>query len=383
MADGPKIPIARPWLGDEEAEAVRAPLQSGWVAQGPEVVSFESEFAAYVGARHACAVSSGTTALHAALLALGVGAGDEVITVSHSFIATANAIGYCGATPVFVDVEAQTYNINVELVEAAVTTRTRAILCVHQMGLPCDLAALVALAEKLDVPLIEDAACATGSEINWSGSWERIGRPRGRVACFSFHPRKLLTTGDGGMLTTDDTELDARFRSLRNHGMRTTAAGLEFAEVGRNWRLTDVQAAIGRVQLRKIPEMVRTRREQADRYRELLSGTSLMLPLEPSWARSNWQSYCVRLPEDVNQNDVITGLAEAGISSRPGIGNAHSTQAYRTAPWRCSCGRCDSTKADCLTQSELAHAGGLCLPIYHHLTEQDQERIAHRLTSLL
>ncbi len=383
MADSQKIPIARPWLGEEEAEAVKAPLRSGWVAQGPEVAAFEAEFAAYVGARHACAVSSGTTALHAALLALGVTAEDEVITVSHSFIATANAIGYCGATPVFVDVEPATFNMNPALVEAAVTDRTRAILCVHQIGMPSDLAALYMLAEQTGVPLIEDAACATGSEIKWNGSWERIGRPRGRVATFSFHPRKLLTTGDGGMLTTDDGELDARFRSLRNHGMKTAEAGLEFVEVGRNWRMTDVQAAIGRVQLGKIPEMVTRRREQAARYRALLSGTDLILPAEPSWAKSNWQSYCVRLPEGVNQSEVMEGLAQAGISSRPGISNAHSTQAYRAAGWRCSCGQCPSGKGNCLNQSELAHARGLCLPIYHDLTEHDQERIAGQLIPLL
>src|SRR3982751_3597846 len=176
--------------------------------QGPEVAAFEREFAAAVGAAHAIAVSSGTAALELSLRALGVGAGDEVVTVSHSFIATANAVLAVGAHPVFVDVERDTLGMNPALVEAALSPRTKAILCVHQLGMPCDLAQLV-----------EDAACALGSEIEWDDRWERIGRPHGVVACFSFHPRKIITTGDGGMITTNDAALDMKFRLLRQHGM--------------------------------------------------------------------------------------------------------------------------------------------------------------------
>ena len=200
---------------------------SGWVTQGPEVAAFEREFAAYVGAPHACAVSNCTTALHLALLAVGVGPGDEVVTVSHSFIATANAIRYCGATPVFVDIEPETFNIDPALDRAgAIATATRAILCVHQLGMPCDLAAhRRASADGRGLPVVEDAACAVGSEIRWDGRWERIGRPHGDVACFSFHPRKLLTTGDGGMITTADAEWDARFRLWRQHGMSVPGHG--------------------------------------------------------------------------------------------------------------------------------------------------------------
>ncbi len=249
------IPIARPWMDEQEAAAARRAILSGWVTQGPEVAAFEREFADAVGAPHACAVSSCTTALHLALVALGVGAGDEVITVSHSFIATANAIRYCAAIPVFVDIDPATLNIDPGLVEAAIGPRTKAILAVHQLGMPCDLTSLVPVAARRGIPLIEDAACAIGSEIEWQGAWHRIGQPHGDVACFSFHPRKLLSTGDGGMLTTASAELDRAFRLLRQHGMSVPDAVRHSSErvifesypvVGYNYRMTDIQAAIGR-----------------------------------------------------------------------------------------------------------------------------------------
>src|SRR5262249_37215931 len=187
------IPIIKPSMDEREAAAARRVILSGWVTQGPEVAAFEREFADVVGAPHACAVSSCTTALHLALVAVAVGPGDEVVTVSHSFIATANAIRYCGAIPVFVDIDLATLNIDPGLVESAIGPRTKAILAVHQIGMPCDLGALTAIAARHGLPLIEDAACAIGSEIEWEGAWQRVGRPHGDIACFSFHPRKLLS----------------------------------------------------------------------------------------------------------------------------------------------------------------------------------------------
>src|SRR5688572_25602194 len=213
------IPIARPSLGQDEAAAVNRVLASGWITQGPEVAAFEREFAEYVGAPHACAVSNCTTALHLSLLVAGVQPGDEVITVSHSFIATANAVRHAGAIPVFVDVERDTWNIDPALIERSITPTTKAILAVHQIGMPCDLGRLVSLAEQRRIPLIEDAACAIGSEVRWQDEWTRIGRPHGDIACFSFHPRKILTTGDGGMITTRHAAWDQRCRLLRQHGM--------------------------------------------------------------------------------------------------------------------------------------------------------------------
>ena len=263
------IPVARPLMDEREAEAAKRPIMSGWVTQGPEVAAFEREFAACVGAPHACAVSSCTTALHLALLAAGVKPGDEVITVSHSYIATANSIRYCGAQPVFVDIEPWTFNLNPALIEKAITPSTRAILCVHQIGMPCDLKAINDIAGRHGLVVVEDAACAIGSEVLWNGEWEKIGKPHGDVACFSFHPRKVITTGDGGMITTNRTDWDAKFRLLRQHAMsipdtvRHGASQVVFESypiLGYNYRLTDIQAAVGREQLKRLPEIVGSRR---------------------------------------------------------------------------------------------------------------------------
>ncbi len=387
------IPVAKPWLDDREAQAAARAILSGWVTQGPEVAAFEGEFAAYVGAEHACAVSSGTTALHLVLLAVGVRAGDEVITVSHSFIATANCIRYCGAMPVFVDIDPVTFNMDPALVERAITARTRAILCVHQIGMPCDLKAILDIAHRRSLRVIEDAACAVGSEILWDGRWERIGKPHSDLACFSFHPRKLLTTGDGGMITTNNSEWDARFRRWRQHSMgvpdtvRHAANQVifeEYGELGYNYRMTDIQAAVGREQLKKLPEMVARRQEQAQRYRELLADIpGLRLPDEPAWARSNWQSFCVRLPDGCDQRRVMQALLDAGIATRRGIMCAHREPVYRREPWSCGqgpggCG-CEPGSCQCLRESEEAQERAILLPLYHQMSGADQERVATAL----
>ncbi len=381
-----RIPITRPWLNDEDVQAAGRAILSGWVTQGPEVAAFEAEFAAFCGASHACAVSSCTTALHVALLAVGVQPEDEVITVSHSFIATANAIRHCGAVPVFVDIEPDTFNLNPEGLNSVLSSRTRAIVAVHQMGMPCDLARIIPWARQHNLPVIEDAACAVGSEICWQGQWQPIGRPHGDIACFSFHPRKLITTGDGGMLTTRAAHLDQTFRLLRQHGMsvsdtvRHQAAQViteSYNCVGYNYRLTDIQAAIGRVQLGRLPQIVSERRRLAERYQRLLAPIAgLGLPHEPAWARSNWQSYCVRLPEHCSQSDVMQGLLEHGIATRRGIMCSHREPAYHTAPWRCA------DKPDALRQSEQAQDHCIVLPLFGGLTDAEQDRVVEALRAV-
>lgn len=376
------IPIAIPVLDQAEADAAHQAVMSGWVSQGPQVAAFEREFAALIGSPHACAVSNCTTALHLALLAVGVGPGDEVITASHSFIATANCIRYCGAIPVFVDIDPMTYNIDPELVAEAVTNRTRAILAVHQMGMPCNLHALMDVARRHDVVLIEDAACAVGSEIRINGKWERIGQPHGRIACFSFHPRKVITTGEGGMLTTSDPNLDRKFRLYRQHGMnvsdivRHDSQQIIFEDyllTGFNYRMTDVQAAVGRKQLERLAEIVPRRRALAACYNNLLGDIEeLCLPFEPDWARSNWQSYCVRLPNRADQKAVMQGLLDQGIATRRGIMCSHREPAYT----------CEKQGHD-LRHSEFAQDHSILLPIYAQMTEDDLVRVADALSSEL
>lgn len=379
MTTATTIPVARPLLDEREAEAARRVILSGWVTQGPEVAAFEREFAEAVGARHACAVSSCTTALHLALAACGVSSGDEVVTVSHSFIATSNAIRYCGATPVFVDIQRETYNIDPSLVEAAIGPRTKAILAVHQLGMPCDLAAIVEIGKRRSIPVVEDAACAVGSEIRWNDRWERIGHPRGLVACFSFHPRKLLSTGDGGMLTTADPDLDRKARLLRQHGMSvsdtvrhslSTVIQEEYPVLGYNYRMTDIQAAIGREQLTRLSGIVSRRRALAERYRERLANVAgVNIPTEPEWARTNWQSYAVRVDAG-HRRRIMQRMLDAGIATRRGAMNAHREAAYPAGTWRA---------AGSLRESEAAQDAAIVLPLFHQLTEVDQDRVVDEL----
>jgi dTDP-4-amino-4,6-dideoxygalactose transaminase len=377
------IPVAKPWIGEAEAAAAARVIASGWVTQGPEVAAFEREFAADVGAPHACAVSNCTTALHLALLAAGTGPGDEVVVPSHSFIATANAVRHCGAVPVFVDVAPGTVNLDPALLPGAVTPRTKAILAVHQIGQPCDLRAILAFARPRGLPVIEDAACAIGSEIEWDGRWEKIGRPHADAACFSFHPRKLVTTGDGGMITTGRADWDRKFRLWRQHGMsvpdtvRHGSAQVvfeDYVEVGYNYRMTDVQAAMGREQLKRLPAMVARRREQAARYAQLLATIpGLGVPREPAGVRWNWQSYAVRLPAGADQRKVMQALLDAGISTRRGVMCAHREPAYSGTPWRVAPGQT-------LGRSEDAQDRTVLLPLYHDLTLDEQATIGTQLS---
>ena len=368
------IPVAKPWVHEEEVQAAKRPILSGWITQGPEAAAFEREFAAYVGARYACAVSSCTAALHLALLAVGVQPGDEVITVSHSFIATANSIRYCHATPIFVDVLPETFNINPLMIEQAISEQTRAILCVHQMGMPCDLEAILSVARRHSLPVVEDAACAIGSEILFNGRWEKIGKPHGDVACFSFHPRKVITTGDGGMITASSCEWDGKFRLWRQHGMSVSDVARHVAKrvifesypvLGYNYRMTDVQAAIGREQLKRLPEILERRRLLAKRYSDLLSDLpGVMLPKEPSSSRTNWQSYCVRLPNHCDQRTVMQFMLDRGVGTRRGIMCIHREEAYATTP-----------HPYLLTESEQAQDQCILLPLYHQMIEEDQDYV--------
>ncbi len=375
------IPIARPFLGVEEERAAAEVLRSRWLTQGPRVAEFEAAFARYVGAPHAVAMSSCTTALHALWVALGVGPGDEVVCPSHSFIATANAIVHAGARPVFADVDDRSYNLDPAAVERAITNKTRAILAVHQVGLPADLDGLAAIARARGLILIEDAACAAGSSYRGAP----IGRPVGVAAAFSFHPRKILCCGEGGMVTTTDGELAARLRRLRHHGM--TVSDLErhnakgryqresYAEVGYNYRLSDVQAAIGLVQLGRLDEMVAKRRELAARYAQLLDGAPVELPHAPPGCAPNFQSYVVRLRGRGREgrDRVIDALVAEEIAARAGVMAAHREPPYAMG----ASGNWHLPVTDAVTDETLL------LPMFHELTEPDQARVAAALRRAL
>jgi dTDP-4-amino-4,6-dideoxygalactose transaminase len=259
------------------------------------------------------------------------------------------------------------------------------------MGMPCDLKAVIEVARKYQLPVVEDAACAIGSEISWQGQWERIGKPHGDVACFSFHPRKLLTTGDGGMLTTANAEIDHKLRLWRQHGMsvpdtvRHSSREVVFEsypELGFNYRLTDIQAAVGREQLKRLPESIEQRRQMAARFRQLLTDIpGLVLPAEPEWARTNWQSYCVRLPEATDQRQVMQHMLDEGIATRRGIMCAHLEPAYSgPATWRCAQVEC-RPDGSCpnLAESERAQSRGVILPLFSQMTEEQQDRVAMAL----
>ncbi len=376
------IPIAMPLMGPPEADAAAAAVLSGWVSQGPQVAAFEREFARMTGATHACAVSNCTTALHLALLAVGVGPGDEVITVSHSFIAGANAIRQCGATPVFVDIEEGGYNIDPAAIPAAITPRTRAILCVHQIGMPCDMGAIMAIARAHDLRVVEDAACAAGSMIRMEDAWQPIGKPIGDVVCFSFHPRKVISTGEGGMLTTDRPDLDAAFRLWRQHGMSVSdtqrhASNSVIFEAypvpGFNYRMTDIQAAIGLQQLQRLPRIVQSRRALAARYhRKLADMAGITLPVEPAGMQSNWQSFALRLDPSLDQLALMQHMLQAGVATRRGIMCMHLEDACADIPLPHD-----------LTRSEEARDGTVLLPLFAQMSFDQLDMVVQALANAL
>jgi dTDP-4-amino-4,6-dideoxygalactose transaminase len=367
------IPLAKPELGEEEIALVAETIRSGWITQGPRVAEFETAFAQRVGAAHAIATSNCTTALHLALVASGIGVGDEVIVSPHSFIASANAILHCGARPVFVDIDSNTLNLDPKRIEPAITPRTRAIMVVHQVGRPAELAELSALARAKGLALIEDAACAIGSEYRGHPIGNPVYAP---LICFSFHPRKIISTGDGGMITTNDAELAKKLRLLRQHGMSVndlqrhkskTIVTEEYPIIGYNYRMTDVQAAIGRAQLNRLDGILAKRRAIAARYDAAfasLAGAGLFS--EPADARWNQQTYLIRLIDaSASERDAfMQRLLDDGIASRRGIMSIHREPAYTALYGRQS-----------FPESERASDQCVCLPLYTQMTDEEIDRV--------
>jgi dTDP-4-amino-4,6-dideoxygalactose transaminase len=309
---------------------------------------------------------------------LGVKPGDEVLCPSLSFIATANAIVHAGASPVFVDIDESTYNIDPNRIEDAITPGTRAILAVHQIGLPAPLTEITDIAVRHGLSVIEDAACAIGAE--YKG--RRIGLPHTRMACFSFHPRKVLTTGEGGMITTADEDLAARLRRLRQHGMTlsdlarhnaSTVITETYDEVGYNYRMTDLQAAVGLVQLQRLPEMLAKRRALALRYSSRLSSFPwLAVPHESAHCRHNFQSYMMRLRgAPLGRDELMQELLNHGISTRRGIMAIHREAPYLSEEW-------DSR----LPATNLVTDTTVVLPLFDQMSEEQQDYIFERFEAL-
>jgi dTDP-4-amino-4,6-dideoxygalactose transaminase len=330
------IPIAKPYMTQEEAQAAYDTVLSGWITQGPRVAELEEKFAAYTGAKYAVAVSNCTTGLHLAMIVSGIGPGDEVICPSMSYIATANSITYVGATPVFAEVNPENYNLDPIDTEKRINAATKAILLVHQIGMPVDIDAFKSLAEKYNLLLIEDAACAAGSA--YKGN--KIGY-HSDLVCFSFHPRKVISTGDGGMITTNNEAYYHRLKLLRQHGMsvndrvRHESSKVIFEdhlEIGYNYRMTDIQAAVGIKQLEKLDWIVEERRKIALRYhKEFANIDFIRLPIEKDGYFSNYQSYSIYLKENapISRNDLMQKMLDSGISTRRGIMTTHRETAYK------------------------------------------------------
>jgi len=349
------IPVARPLIGEEEKQAVLAVLESGQLAQGDVVEQFERDFADWTGVKHAIATSNGTTALHVALLAHGIGSGDEVITSSFTFIASANSVLYTGARPVFVDIEADTFNMDPEKIEAAITPRTRAIMPVHLYGNPADMAAVQEIAQRHELAIIEDAAQAHGAKAH-GGVAGSFG-----TGCFSFYPTKNMTSGEGGMITTNDDEIADLARLLRAHGSRERYRH-EF--LAYNFRMTEIHAAIGNAQLRKVDGWTRQRQANASRLTELL-GDEVRTPVTRSWAEHVFHQYTIRIPG--GRGNFQARLAEHGVGSSVHYPiPVHKQPMYRELAY-----------SDNLPESENAAQEVISLPVHPSLSDDDLQQIAH------
>ncbi len=322
-------------MGVEEWEACRLPIESGWITQGPKVKEFETNFAIRHKVKYAFAVSNCTTALHLGLLACGVKEGDEVIVPAFTWVSTANAVKYCGAKPIFVDIDITTFNIDIDKIEEKITNKTTAIIPVHLFGLCADIDAIKTRFPKLKI--IEDGACAAGSSLH-----DKPAGSLGDVGCFSFHPRKSVTTGEGGMITTNDEEIAIKIDRLRNHGASISEEQRHhgpkpyilsaFEMVGYNYRMTDIQGAIGVVQLAKLDKFIDERERWAKYYKEELKDISwLKTPEVPDGFKHGWQSYVTYIDESkapMKRNDIMEFLQQRGISTRPGTHAVHMLDVY-------------------------------------------------------
>jgi dTDP-4-amino-4,6-dideoxygalactose transaminase len=365
------IPLMSPSIPESAVEAVAAVLRSGMLVQGENVSAFEKEIGEYLDVRNVVAVSNGTASLHLALMALGIGQGDEVIVPAFSYIATANVVEVVGATCVFVDIDPDTFNIDVDRVEAKITARTKAIIPVHEFGLACDIGRLAEIAKRHDIAVIEDAACALGAKENG-----HFAGTVGEAGSFSLHPRKAVTSGEGGLLVTDDDRLARKFRILRNHGIDPEGEGMHFVGAGLNYRMTDFQAALVRPQFKSIDENLAAKQKLADAYFEILgSDERITLPAVPSGKKHTWQTFHIVLDDAINRNEFIGKMKASGVGTNFGA-QCIPDQIYFKEKYAIDCARE-------FPNAFRAAQQGLALPIYEKLTVDDIRYIAEAtLTNL-
>lgn len=374
------IPISLPVTGEEEWQAIKEPLMTGWITSGPKVREFEQLFAEKHQVKHAFAVTSATTALHLALVALGVGKGDEVIVPAFTWVSTANVVLYCGAIVVFVDIDLATFNLDTKDLKSKITSKTKAIIPVHLFGLCADIDAIKEIAPG--VPLIEDAACAAGAMYK-----NKFAGGLGDVGCFSFHPRKSITTGEGGMITTNDDEIADRVSKLRNHGAEISEEQRhhgakpymlpDFNMLGFNYRMTDLQGALGVVQIKKLDSFISERNEWANYYiRELNKIDWLMLPQISSDYKPGWQSFVVFVDEvkaPFSRNEIMEKLQEVGISTRPGTHAVHMLNYYKELL------RCDEND---FPGAKAANDFSMSIPLHNRMIKEDYEYVVSKIKLL-
>jgi len=367
------VPITKPALTEEEARAPYESIKSGWVTQGPKVAEFEKAVAAYVGAKHGVATTSCTTGLHLALATIGVGPGDEVIVPSFTFIASANAILYTGATVVFCEIDPRTFNADPADIEKRITKKTKAIMPVDQIGLGCDIDAINGIAKRHGIDVVEDAAPTIGG--TYKG--RRVGS-NAHQTVFSFHPRKVITTGEGGMITTDDEALADKARKLRAHAMSVSDLDRhkadrpileEYHELGFNYRMTDIQASIGLVQIRRLDELLKIRVAKADRYgRELADLKKVRTPYTPAYATHTYQSYCLDLDASVDRDDLMARLLRRGVATRRGVMASHLEKVYRDRVGKVS-----------LPITEQKARSTMLIPLFATMTDDEQTYVIESL----